>query len=55
MGKQARRAWRKQHDKITHERQQAGREDRERRLKGFRPATPGEMLALTQQRAPRRG
>jgi hypothetical protein len=54
MGKQSRRAWRKQHDKIVRDRQQTEREDRERRLKGFRPATPGETLALA-QRAGRRG
>lgn len=53
MGKQNRRAWRKQHDKIVRERQAAEAEAKERRLKGFRPATPGETLTLASARARR--
>jgi hypothetical protein len=49
MGKQSRRAWRKQHDKLARERQAAEADAKERRLKGFRPATLGETLALTQR------
>lgn len=49
MGKQSRRAWRKQHDKLARDRREAEREAQERRLKGFRPASPGETLALAQR------
>jgi hypothetical protein len=51
MGKQSRRAWRKQHDKLIRERLRAEAVAKERRLKGFQPATPGETLALASARA----
>lgn len=48
MGKQSRRAWRKQHDKIIRGRQEAEREAQERTPK-VRAATLGETLALAQR------
>jgi hypothetical protein len=54
MGKQSRRAWGKQHDKLIRERQETEAQDREKRLKGFRPATPGETLTLASAHAVRR-
>jgi hypothetical protein len=53
MGKQTDRAWRKRHDKLIRERQQTEAQDRERWLKGFRPATPGETLTLASAHATR--
>jgi hypothetical protein len=44
MSKATRRTWRKEQDQLIRERQIADAQDRERRLKGFKPANVGDML-----------
>ena len=50
MNKATRRIWRKQQTRHVHERQIADQVARERRLKGFKPATTGDMLAEVSKR-----
>jgi len=50
VNKATRRIWRKQQTRHVHERQIADQVARERRLKGFKPATTGDMLAEVSKR-----
>jgi hypothetical protein len=44
MSKLTARAWRKEQTARYHERKQTEARDKERRLKGFKPASVGDML-----------
>lgn len=49
MSKATSRTWRKKHNRIIREREQT----RKARLRGFKPATVGEMLAEVSKRPKR--
>jgi hypothetical protein len=54
MSKMTRRTWRKTHDRLVVARTQSELDRRERLLRGFKPASTGDMLAAVSEQRQRR-